>query len=143
MMQGKFVLNRNIFFLILLIPLRLFRTSPKEENEINNQIQALLVAGIIKESNRKIKKVIFFFSHFSFKARQENKTVYGLKKINAIIKNDAEPLLRIDSIIDKLSNANYFSTLDLASGLWLLAYTLRNVSPKDVSFRYININIYY
>ena len=40
------------------------------------------------------------------------------RKVNAITKRDVYPLLRIDDILDTLSQARYFSTLDLTSGLW-------------------------
>ncbi|GBN08318.1 Transposon Ty3-G Gag-Pol polyprotein [Araneus ventricosus] len=40
------------------------------------------------------------------------------RKLNAICKTGAEPLPRIDTLLDKLTNAKIFSTLDLASGYW-------------------------
>ena len=39
-------------------------------------------------------------------------------KIKLFIKDDAEFLLHVDSIPDKLSSAQYFLTLNLASGYW-------------------------
>ena len=40
------------------------------------------------------------------------------RKVNSITKKDVYPLPRIDDILDTLSEARYFSTLDLASGFW-------------------------
>ena len=40
------------------------------------------------------------------------------RKVNAITKKDVYPLPRIDDILDTLSEARFFSTLDLASGFW-------------------------
>ncbi|KFM76552.1 Retrovirus-related Pol polyprotein from transposon opus, partial [Stegodyphus mimosarum] len=37
---------------------------------------------------------------------------------NLITKTDAEPMPRIDAVLDQLTNATIFSTLDLASGYW-------------------------
>lgn len=41
-----------------------------------------------------------------------------IKKMNSLTKKDAYPIPRIDSTLDALSWACWFSTLDLASGYW-------------------------
>lgn len=98
------------------ICLRPYRTSPKEEEEINSQINNLLKAGLIKESNSPYAAPVTL----AFKRDEGTKTrlCVDYRKLNAITKNDAEPLPRIDSLLDKLSGAKIFSTLDLASGFW-------------------------
>ena len=40
------------------------------------------------------------------------------RKVNAVTKKDVYPLPRIDDILNTLSEARYFSTLDFASGFW-------------------------
>ena len=40
------------------------------------------------------------------------------RRLNAATKKDVYPLPRIDDILDTLGDANYFSSLDLASGYW-------------------------
>ena len=40
------------------------------------------------------------------------------RRLNAITKKDVYPLPRVDDIVDTLSDAKYFTTLDLASGYW-------------------------
>ncbi|XP_018648667.1 KRAB-A domain-containing protein [Schistosoma mansoni] len=48
------------------------------------------------------------------------------RRLNAITKRDSFPLPRIDAILDALSGACWFSTLDLASGYWQV-----EVRPQD------------
>lgn len=48
------------------------------------------------------------------------------RKLNDLTRKDAYPLPRIDDALDSLSNACWFSTLDLASGYWQV-----EVDPKD------------
>ena len=40
------------------------------------------------------------------------------RKLNSVTYRDAYPLPRIDSTLDSLAGAMYFTTLDLASGYW-------------------------
>src|SRR5207249_600796 len=43
------------------------------------------------------------------------------RKLNSVTTKDSYPLPRIDDTLDKLSNAKYFSALDLMSGYYQLA----------------------
>ena len=40
------------------------------------------------------------------------------RKSNAVTKNDAHPLTRVENLLDALNGSQYFSTLDLRSGYW-------------------------
>ncbi|GFV76614.1 transposon Tf2-6 polyprotein [Trichonephila clavipes] len=95
---------------------RAYRTSTTSEAEINKQMQNLLAAGLIKESNSCYSSPVTL----AYKRDGKQKTRLGIdyRKLNVICKTDAEPLPRIDSLLDKLNSAKYFSTLDLASGYW-------------------------
>ncbi|MBJ5579750.1 RNA-directed DNA polymerase [Salmonella enterica subsp. enterica serovar Derby] len=48
------------------------------------------------------------------------------RRLNDITKKDSYPLPRIDDTLDRLSGAEWFSTLDLRSGYWQV-----NVNPDD------------
>lgn len=85
---------------------RPFRTSHKEEIEINSQIEKLLEAGLIKERN----SLYSFPVTLAFKQDEgkKNRLCIYYRKLYALIKNYTEPLPRIDNILDKLSEANFF-----------------------------------
>ncbi|GBN92621.1 Transposon Ty3-I Gag-Pol polyprotein [Araneus ventricosus] len=93
-----------------------YRTSATEEVEINKQVKNLLAAGLIKGSNSCYSSPVTL----AYKRDEMKKTrlCIDYRKLNAICKTDAEPLPRIDTLLDKLTNAKIFSNLDLASGYW-------------------------
>ncbi|GBN10819.1 Retrovirus-related Pol polyprotein from transposon 412 [Araneus ventricosus] len=95
---------------------RAYRTSATEKVEINRQIKNLLAAGLIKESNSCYSSP----GTLTYKKEEMKKSrvCIDCRKSNAICKTHAEPLSRIDTLLDKLTNAKIFSTLDLASGYW-------------------------
>lgn len=66
---------------------------------MSNQIKSLLAVGLIKESNIPYSAPVTLVMK-----RDEGKNTrlcVDLRKLNAIIKNDAEPLTRIDGILVK------------------------------------------
>ena len=50
--------------------------------------------------------------------RKKDGSHLDYRGLNAVTKADTFPLPRIDDLLDQLSRARYFSTLDLASGFW-------------------------
>ncbi|GBO34077.1 Transposon Ty3-G Gag-Pol polyprotein [Araneus ventricosus] len=123
----RIVLNSD-----LPVSLRPYRTSPVEEQEIKSQVEKLLQAGLIKESNSPYSSPVTL----AFK-RDEGKNTrlcIDFRKLNALCththththKSDSEPLPLMDSLLDKLSKAKIFSSLDLASGYWHVP-----IHPKD------------
>ncbi|GFT32957.1 hypothetical protein TNCV_149431 [Trichonephila clavipes] len=95
---------------------RAYRTSATSEAEINKQIQNLLAAGLIKESNSCYSSPVTLA--YKRDEKQKTRLCNDYRKLNAICKTDAERLPRIDSLLDKLNSAKFFSTLDLSSGYW-------------------------
>ncbi|GFW16529.1 retrovirus-related Pol polyprotein from transposon 297 [Trichonephila clavipes] len=95
---------------------RAYRTSATSEAEINKQIQNLFAAGLIKESNSCYSSPVTLV--YKRDEKQKTRLCIDYRKLNAICKTNAESLPRIDSLLDKLNSAKYFSTLDLTSGYW-------------------------
>ncbi|CAF1042195.1 unnamed protein product, partial [Didymodactylos carnosus] len=73
-----------------------YRKAAKETQIINEQVKEMLENHIIRPST-------------------------NYRKLNLITERDVYPLPRIDDIIDKLSDSNYFSTLDLKAGYWQIS----------------------
>ncbi|GBN55346.1 Transposon Ty3-G Gag-Pol polyprotein, partial [Araneus ventricosus] len=115
----RIVLNSD-----LPVSLRPYRTSPVEEQEIKSQVEKLLQAGLIKESNSPYSSPVTL----AFKRDEGKKTrlCIDFRKLNALCKSDSEPLPLMDSLLDKLSKAKIFSSLDLAFGYWHVP-----IHPKD------------
>ncbi|GBO38115.1 Transposon Ty3-G Gag-Pol polyprotein [Araneus ventricosus] len=108
----------------LAVSLRPYCTSPVEEQEIKSQVEKLLQAGLIKESNSPYSSPVTL----AFK-RDEGKKIrlcIDFRKLNALCKSDSEPLPLMDSLLHKLSKAKIVSSLDLASGYWHMP-----IHPKD------------
>ncbi|GBM97304.1 Transposon Ty3-G Gag-Pol polyprotein [Araneus ventricosus] len=115
----RIVLNSD-----LPVSLRPYRTSNVEEHEIKSQVEKLLQAGLIKESNSPYSSPVTL----ALKRDEGKKTrlCIDFRKLNALCKSDSEPLPLMDSLLDKLSKAKIFSSLDLASGYWHVP-----IHPKD------------
>ena len=61
------------------------------------------------------------------------------RRVNSVTKKDAQPMPRIDDILDELGGARCFSTLDLASGYWKVP--LREEDREKTAFS-VGVNHY-
>ncbi|GBO35743.1 Transposon Ty3-I Gag-Pol polyprotein, partial [Araneus ventricosus] len=116
--------QKIVFNSDLPVSLRPYRTSPVEEQEIKSQVEKMLQAGLIIESNSSYSSNVTL----AFKRDDGEKTrlCIDFRKFNALGKSDYEPLRLMDNLLDKLSKAKFFSSLDLASGYWHVP-----IHPKD------------
>lgn len=98
------------------IALRPYRAPPQDNKEIEEQINKLLEANIIRPSHSPFAAPITLVMKKDEGKR--TRMCVDFRKLNQITKTDSEPVPRIDALLDQLTQAKYFSTLDLTSGYW-------------------------
>ena len=81
---------------------------------VNNQVNDMLDRGLIQPSNSPWSSPIVLAP----KKDGDYRFCVDFRRVNSVTKKDAQPMPRIDDILDQLGGARYFSTLDLASGYW-------------------------
>ena len=81
---------------------------------VNNRVNDMLDRGLIQLSNSPWSSPIVL----SPKKDGDYRFCVDFRRVNSVTKKDAQPMPRIDDILDQLGGARYFSTLDLASGYW-------------------------
>ncbi|GFT85674.1 retrovirus-related Pol polyprotein from transposon 297 [Trichonephila clavipes] len=87
---------------------RAYRVSPTERRIIHEEVQKMLVEGIVQPSESPWSSPIVLVRRFCVDYR----------KLNSVTKKDVYPLPRIDDTLDCLKGAIFFSSMDLRSGYW-------------------------
>ena len=90
-----------------------FRLSTKEKTEIEQQVKTALDNGWIEQSSSAYGAPVLFVP----KPDGSLRTCIDYRGLNKITVKNKFPMPRIDDLLDNLSGAKYFSTLDLAAGL--------------------------
>ncbi len=88
-------------------------------SEADKEVSKMLQAGVIEPSSSPWAAPVVL-------VRKKDGTIrycIDYRKLNDVTKKDSYPLPRIDDSLDVLGKANYFSTLDLASGYWQIQLT--------------------
>ena len=99
------------------------RRLPFQQREVVQQhVDKMLDNGIIKPSKGPWSSPIVLVK----KKDGSTRFCIDFRKLNDLTKKDAHPLPRIDDTLDTLGEAQWFSTLDLASGYWQV-----EVDPAD------------
>lgn len=99
------------------INLRPYRSSLSDQQEIKRQIEALLENDLIEESNSKYNSPI---SLVNKKDEGKSRIVVDLRELNKIVVPETEHFNRIDDIIDRLRDCEYFTVLDVSSAFWTI-----------------------
>lgn len=101
---------------------RFYRTSYQNQLFIKEEIQRLLKAGLIKPSSSQWTSPVVVVE----KKNGKKRLCVDYRKLNNATKKDCYPLPRIDDMLETLSGAQWFTSLDLASGFWQV-----ELDPKD------------
>ncbi|GFW57004.1 retrovirus-related Pol polyprotein from transposon opus [Trichonephila clavipes] len=96
------------------ISLRPYRNSQQESNEIQTQIEELLKAGFIRPSHSPYAAPVTLA--YKKDEGKRSRLCIDYRKLNEITRKDSIPVPLIDFVIDNLTHAKFFSTLDLTSG---------------------------
>ncbi|GBG71816.1 hypothetical protein CBR_g9226 [Chara braunii] len=89
-----------------------YRMSPRELKELRKQLDELLEKGWIRPSSSPFGAPVLFVP----KKEGELRMCIDYRGLNAITVKNAEPLPRIDDLLDRVQGAKYFSNIDLKSG---------------------------
>ncbi|XP_014662901.1 PREDICTED: uncharacterized protein LOC106805712 [Priapulus caudatus] len=82
--------------------------------DMNNEIEERLKKGVIELGNEPWASPVVLVT----KKDREVRFCVDYRKVNQVIRKDAFPLSRMDNLLDALSGAYWFATLDLAAGYW-------------------------
>ncbi|GBG62828.1 hypothetical protein CBR_g32411 [Chara braunii] len=99
-----------------------YRMSTRELEELRRQLDELLEKGWIRPSSSPFEAPLLFVP----KKEGELRMCIDYRGLNAITTKNAEPLPRIDDLLDRVQGAKYFSKIDLKSG-----YHQIEVHPDD------------
>ncbi|RUS90147.1 hypothetical protein EGW08_002114 [Elysia chlorotica] len=81
---------------------------------INKEVDAMLKADIIEPSESAYSSPIVLVK----KPSGEYRFCNDFRRLNAVSRDDAEPMPEIDAIMSNLSGSKYFTKLDLTKGYW-------------------------
>lgn len=107
---------------------RSYRQAPQQRTEIQKQVDSLLKQGIIRESISPWSCPVHIVPKKpDASGKVKWRLVIDYRRLNDRIIEDKYPLPNINDILDRLGRAQYFTTIDLASG-----YHQLEMHPKDV-----------
>ena len=99
------------------------RVSPDRRKFIQAEIQQMLEAGFIHESNSEYASGVVVVE----KKGGDLRFCVDYRDLNKKTKKDSYPLPRIDDTLETLQGSQWFSSLDLASGYWQV-----EMKPEDI-----------
>lgn len=93
---------------------RYYPMSPARLNLVYNELNRMLNLGVVSPSKSAWSSPIVLVD----KPDGSTRLCVDMRKVNAVTKRDAYPLPRVTTILDRLRDAKYLSSLDIKSAYW-------------------------
>lgn len=112
---------------------KIYRYPRIHEKEIERQIEEMLEQNIIQHSNSPYNSPLWIVpKKIDNSGEQKWRIVIDYRKLNDVTISDKFPIPNIESILDKLGRAQYFTSLDLAKGFHQIL--VKNEDRKKTAF---------
>lgn len=113
---GKTDVLQHTIYTTVCVPIkqRPYRLSPVKQAIVEEQLGEMLAAGVIEPSHSGWASPVVLPP----KKDGGHRFCVDFRKVNAATETDAYPLPNINEILESLSGATIFSTIDLNSGYW-------------------------
>lgn len=109
---------------------RPYKCSIPDDEEIRNQIKALLQAKIIEDSDSPFASPVTLA--FKKEENKKSRLCIDFRKLNKLVVPEVFPFPTIQDVIDKVVNCEYFTVLDINSAFWCI--TLKEEDREKTSF---------
>ena len=91
-----------------------YRVDPAKQEIIKKEIEKMKESGVIRRSTSPWTSPVVLVG----KKDGTTRFCVDYRRLNKITKKDAQPLPRIDDMLDAFRGAKWFTSLDLAAGYW-------------------------
>lgn len=107
---------------------RYYNVSPARQKLINEELDRMLALGVVEPSQSAWSSPIMLLD----KPDGSKRFVVDFRAVNAVSRKDAYPLPQVTTILDRLRDARYLSSLDIKSAYWQIE--LEETSKEKTAF---------
>jgi len=107
---------------------RYYTVSPARQKLINEELDRMLQIGVVEPSQSPWSSPIMLLD----KPDGSKRFVVDFRAVNAVSRKDAYPLPQVTTILDRLRDARYLSSLDIKSAYWQIE--LEETSKEKTAF---------
>lgn len=93
---------------------RYYPISPAQQKIVDEELGKMLQLGVVEPSHSEWSSSILLLDYPDGTKR----FCMGFRKVNLVTKKDAYPIPHVTSILDRLQDASYLSSLDIKSDYW-------------------------